>query len=263
MNSAPNVKPICHWPCAPSDPALSPDTVHVWCADLDLPAPVIQRLQDDLSLDERRRAARFHYDIDRDRYIARHGLLRLILGGYLHISPAQLKFIYNSYSKPALSSEFESQALQFNLSHSQGLALIAVSCGRAVGVDIEWIWTDVEYRQIAESYFSPVEKAALNAINDHDLPLAFFNCWVCKEAFIKAHGEGLSLPLDQFDVCVDPNQPARLLDIRGEWGGDSKQHWQRWGMQRLQPATGYIAAIAAQDEHWELACWQTGSLTGE
>jgi 4'-phosphopantetheinyl transferase len=218
---------------------------------LNLPASQIHRLRHTLAADELERAERFHFEKDRQHFIAGRGLLRLILGHYLDTTPSQLRFHYSDYGKPALVLSPRQAPLNFNVSHSYGLALYAVTLGREVGLDVEKIRSDLEYEEIAERFFSPRESAVLLRLPTEVKPRAFFNCWTRKEAYIKARGEGLSLPLDQFDVSLAPGEPARLLDVRGD-----PQEASRWSLQALKPVSGYVAALAVEGSDWHLKCWQ-------
>jgi len=238
------------WLPPPTDLALLSDEVHVWRALLDLPVSRIQSLQHTLAADELRRADRFHFQKHHQRFVVARGLLRTILGCYLDIEPGQLRFCYSDYGKPSLSTPGQ-KALSFNLSHSGGLALYAVTRNREVGIDLERIRTDFEYAQIAERFFSPRENTVLRALPVSLKPEAFFTCWVRKEAYIKARGEGLSLPLDQFDVSLAPGEPAILLNTRGD-----SQEANRWSLRELSPGPGYAAALAVKGHGWRLACWQ-------
>jgi 4'-phosphopantetheinyl transferase len=245
------------WLPPPTNLILSSDEVHVWRAWLNLPASQIHRLRRTLATDELERAGRFYFEKDRQHFIAGRGLLRLILGRYLKTAPGQLRFRYSDYGKPALvlnPGQAPLQArLNFNVSHSYGLALYAVTLGREVGLDLEKIRSDLEYEEIAERFFSSQESAVLRKLPAEVKPQAFFNCWTRKEAYIKARGEGLSLPLDQFDVSLVPGEPARLLDVR-----EDSQEASRWSLYALTPASGYVAALAVEGSDWRLKCWQGG-----
>jgi len=162
-----------------------------------------------------------------------------------------LRFSYSPYGKPSLAEEFNVGALCFNLSHADGLALYAVTCGRQLGVDIERVRADLVDAQVAEQFFSPQEVAALRALSGNIQPQAFFNCWTRKEAYIKARGEGLSLPLDQFDVSLAPGEPAALLRTGGE-----PREVTRWSLKELSPGGDYVAALAVEGHGWRLRCWQ-------
>ena len=239
------------WYPPPVPLTLGNNEVHVWCASLDLPASQVQSLQNTLVIEELRRAERYYFQKDRKHFIVARGVLRDILGRYLKIEPGQLRFCHNPYGKPGLAGETGGETLCFNVSHSHGLALYAITRDRAVGVDVEFIRPDLATEDIAERFFSPREVAVLRTLPANIQPEAFFNCWTRKEAYIKAKGKGLSIPLDQFDVSLAPGEPATLLSVNGE----SKEA-SRWSLQELDVGSGYAAALAAEGHDWQLKCWQ-------
>lgn len=208
-------------------------------------------LQQTLDGNERVRAERFYFRRDRNHFIVAHGLLRLILSRYLNIEPSDLRFCYSPYGKPMLAKEFDGDRLRFNLSHSHGLALYAVTRARELGIDIERIRPDLTYEQLAERFFSPREVAALRAVPTSRRLGAFFSCWTRKEAYIKARGEGLSFPLDHFDVSLAPGEPATLLSTIGD-----PLETRRWSLRELDLAPGYAAALAVEGHDWRLKFWQ-------
>lgn len=229
---------------------LSSAEVHVWRAALDPVVSRVEELQRLLSADELQRAARFHFPRDRRRFIVARGILRDILSRYLEVSPSALAFRYSTYGKPSLADVAAHERLRFNLSHAHEMALFAVTCGREVGIDIEYLHRTIAYEEIAEHFFSTCERASLRAIPAPVKSQAFFNCWTRKEAYIKARGEGLSLPLDQFDVSLVPGEPAALLATRGD-----PLDTLRWSLQALAPHPDYVAAVAVAAQDWHLTCW--------
>jgi len=239
------------WNAPPADMAVSNDEVHVWRASLDLAESEVQRLAQTLSADERTRSERFYFERDRQRFIAGRGMLRQILGRYLGIDPSRLRFRYGAHGKPALAEPAGERGLRFNVSHSQGLALYAVTCNREVGVDLERVRPISNADRIAERFFSSQENAALRALPANLKCEGFFTCWTRKEAYIKARGDGLSFSLDQFDVSLAPGAPAALLDVRGH-----PQEVSRWSLLELIAGSGYVAALAVEGHHWRLKCWQ-------
>ncbi len=239
------------WRHPPERLVLSKAEVHVWRAALDLECAPVQNFERTLATDERARAARFHFDTHRNQFIVGRGVLRTILGRYLGIEPDRLQFRYSSHGKPALSAEQGSNAIRFNVSHSGGMALYAVTRERKVGVDLERIRPDFANEEIAERFFSPQEVAAFHALPPESRLEAFFACWTRKEAYIKARGEGLSLPLDRFDVSLAPGQPAALMSVH-----DDHREAARWSIRELSPGPDYVAAIAAEGHDWRLECWQ-------
>ena len=239
------------WTAAPQTVRGSHEQVQVWRFNLDAPPEVLQRCRALLSADEVARAQRFIRERDRARFTVARGTLRLILARYLGCAPEELRFRYSAYGKPELGEPHGAGPLRFNVSHSGSLALIAVGMGRAVGVDLEQVRTNVAFAQIAARTFSPGEQAALRAL-PRALQLAgFFNCWTRKEAYIKARGLGLALPLDQFDVSVAPEAPAALLSTAGEPAAASQ-----WSLQALAPGDGFVGAVAAEGLDWQVVAWQ-------
>lgn len=205
---------------------------------MDIDAVRLDRLNATLSPEERERAARFHFPLHRQHFIACRGMLREILSGYLEMAPAEVRFSYNSYGKPAT----EGSTVRFNVSHSGGWALFAVTEAREVGIDIERIDPRAAQDQIPERFFSPWEVAQLRSLPATQQTDAFFRCWTRKEAYIKARGLGLSLPLNSFDVTLAPGEPAALL--RG--GGN-------YALEELPAPPGFAAAVAAEGSDWAVA----------
>lgn len=232
---------------------LVTDEIHIWCASLDQPVSQFQRLKQTLSMDEQMRAERFHFKQDRKHFIISRGILRTILGRYLNMKPNQLKFCYGKNGKPALAGTFRNRTIHFNISHSEAVGLYAFTQDSEIGVDIEHIRDISEMEQIAEHFFSVRENAIFSALPKSEKRETFFKCWTCKEAFIKAIGNGLSIPLEKFDVSIVPGEPVKLISIEGD-----QKRAARWSIQELKPAPGYVAAFALQRRSWLLYCWQWG-----
>lgn len=231
---------------------LARDEVHSWCVSLDVPPDTSADLYATLTDDERNRSARFRFQRDRRRFVVAHGALRDLLGRYLGTHPGQIRFVYNEFGKPELSPEFGSR-LKFNLSHSGGLALIAIAADADVGVDLEYIRAQPDYADIARRFFSAAEVDQLNTLPSHVQARAFFSCWTKKEAYVKACGEGLAIPLTSFSVplAADPAPtPARL----GGASNDTAPS-RRWSLYTLQPAPGYIGALVVEGSGWRLRRW--------
>lgn len=239
------------WDSAPPSAVLSRKEIHVWSASLDQPASYVHELGHTLATDERERANRFFFEQDREHFIVARSLLRTILGRYLDVEPSNLRFAYGPHGKPALAEPFGQGKLRFNLAHSQGLALFAVSRELELGIDLEYIRPIPEIDEIAERFFSAQERAMLRAVPVNKKQEGFFNCWTRKEAYLKAIGNGLTRPLDQFAVSLAPEEPARLLRVEGD-----TQEGGCWSLRTLAPVPGYIGALAVQGRDWSLACWQ-------
>ena len=234
------------WSQPPDDLDLQSHQVDIWRARLNLPNDSLKVLDATLSADETERAARFHFLEDRDRFIAAHGCLRDILARYLHCKPGRLILSVNQYGKPVL----EDYKLEFNLSHSGDFALVAITSERKVGVDIERFRSDIEFESIASRYFSQSEVSELLALTSEQKAHGFFNCWTRKEAYIKAHGLGLSLPLEGFDVSLIPNEPVILRATRPD-----PQEATRWTLLSLEVDSGYVSAVAAEGKDLEFRLW--------
>jgi 4'-phosphopantetheinyl transferase len=230
---------------------VAADVVHVWRIALTLPAHALRELGQILAPDERARAERFLFSADRERFIAARGTLRLILGAYLACAPGEVRFRYGPHGKPALAGEPQDDPPRFNLSHSGDLALYAVTRGREVGIDVERTRPDIASETIAEQFFSPREVATLRALPVHLQEKAFFACWTRKEAYIKATGRGLAIPLASFDVTLAPGEQPALVSTRND-----PREAARWRLCDLDAGAGYAAALAVEGHDWRLACWQ-------
>jgi len=239
------------WSTPVDNISLSNSDVHIWRASLNLPAARVDELAEVLSGDEQERAGRFHFERDRRRFIVARAALRTILGQYEQLEPGRLQFRYGPQGKPFLADQPEHNELRFNIAHSHELALLGFTRGRELGVDLEYIRPLKDLNQIAARFFSARENATLKKLPSSQKQVAFYTCWTRKEAYIKAIGEGLSMPLDAFDVSLGPDAPAALISVR-----DDPDEARRWSMQALQPAPNYIAAFIVEGRTWHLARWQ-------
>jgi 4'-phosphopantetheinyl transferase len=219
-------------------PPLTPDAVHLWPLRINAESWPDVEWTGYLSEDERSRAQRFRFPIDAYHFSAARALLRIVLAGYVRCDPRRLIFGYAAHGKPFLPHE---RQLHFNLSHSGGGALIGVTLEREIGVDVEAVRADVEVESIAQQFFSGAEQAALASLPQAARTQAFFDCWTRKEAFVKARGEGLSLPLDQFDVSLQPGAPAQLLATRPD-----AREAAAWELLALDYGAGYAAAVMTE-----------------
>jgi 4'-phosphopantetheinyl transferase len=221
--------------------ALPAEEVHVWYRTLLPDIPNLGSFYDLLSTDERERAGRYHFDRHRNEFILTRATLRILLAAYLEKSPEQFAFKYSAQGKPSLANE--TTDLRFNVSHTvsltDGLAALAFARNREIGVDVEKIRPDRDAGKLAERFFSPTERDYILQFSGQTLDDAFFRCWTRKEAFIKAKGGGLSIPLDQFDVSIADDQPAALLATRPD---PTEAH--RWQLHNLPVQAGYAAALA-------------------
>ena len=222
----------------PGNAGVPTGRVDVWSVRLDEPARTGSEILT-LSPDEIARANRFHFEKDRIHFTRCRSALRDLLAGYLAIPAADIRFEYLTSGKPQLAAEQNPSALQFNVSHSANMALIAVGSEHRLGVDIEKIRGDVDITALAERFFSLRERAGLLALPDHLRVPGFFACWTRKEAFLKATGEGLSFPLEDFSVSTHPDLDPQLEDIKGNTAAGK-----HWFLADLSVVDGFRAAVA-------------------
>lgn len=237
------------WASPPSPLALGADDVHVWRVDLALAEATVSHLREELSHEEAERAARFRSPADGRRFVVAHAALRSILAGSLGADPRELRLTAEDGGKPFLAAP-AAAPVRFNLSHSRDLALVAVSQGREVGVDLEYRQIrDVD--EIAGRYFSAVERRNLEGMALDQRRAAFLRGWVLKEAYLKACGDGLRRRLDDFDVTLDDEDPPRLLAVRDRPGDEA-----RWSFRYLRPHPEFVAALAVEGAGWRLERWE-------
>ncbi len=241
-DSSPVVWKPGHTPCI-----LRSNEVHVWIASLDISEGQYYILRDTLSDEELERAARFRFEKDRKRFTSARGILRSLLSGYLDTDANKISISYGRYGKPQLSPGSSAIPVHFNLAHAHSRALFAFALDRDVGVDIEFMRRDVAQDDIAERFFSPHEKAALDSLPPDMKRKGFFTCWSRKEAFLKATGKGLSFGLDRVEVTVNPESPASVLSI-----GGSKEDAAGWSLQDIPADEDYSAALAVKGHGFNL-----------
>jgi 4'-phosphopantetheinyl transferase len=224
------------WTEPPSSPSLETGTVHVWRIALTQKDDRLERFRRTLEAGELERAGRFHFDKDRRHFIVARGFLRSVVARYLKSQPETLRFEYGAYGKPALGTE---HTLRFNLSHSNEVALLAVSLDADIGVDVEHIRADFASEDIARRYFSRAEVEVFNALPPEERVAAFFRCWTRKEAYIKAIGKGFSQSLSAFDVTLAPGMAPALLRAEDD---DAS----RWWMSDIEVGEGYAGALIVE-----------------
>jgi 4'-phosphopantetheinyl transferase len=222
---------------------LNRDEIHVWTASPEIALQQAAELERTLSTDEIDRARRFHFETDRRNFIGRRAILRAILADYLATTPSSLRFLYNDFGKPRLDGSPEARSLSFNQSRSRGLTLVAVTLDRDVGVDIEFVNDSVPTAELATSFFSTNEIATLQALPESLRLAGFFNCWSRKEAYIKARGMGLSIPLDSFDVSLNHGDAGTVVV-----NGNSSD----WKIENLDIDPRFAAAVGAPGRDWKV-----------
>lgn len=236
-----------NWTSPPDKLNLNTNQVDVWRVSLNNLPDSVQSAESTLSDDESQGATRFRFDADRHRFTVSHIALRDVLSRYLHIEPGEINFTVGEYGKPVITSNLK---LDFNLSHSGDYALIAVAREHKVGVDVELFRDNMEVEKIAHRFFSEKENAELMSLSSEQQQIGFFNCWTRKEAYIKAHGLGLSLPLDSFDVSLTPNESAVLRATR-----PNPDEASRWTLLSLDVEDHYAGAVAVEGRDLDFRFW--------
>jgi 4'-phosphopantetheinyl transferase len=228
------------WPLAPADTRLDPNEIHVWCARLEDFYRDLPRLNAVLSPDERMRASRFHFVADRDRFIAGRGILRALLARYLRQDAATIQFSYGRFGKPEIAGPDVRRRLYFNISHSDALAVYAVTGACPIGVDVERVHDIPGMDAIGSLAFGSTEAGRLAALPPDQRCEEFFACWAANEARLKATGDGLAHHL---------GTRRREPPLRGSMPSE-------WRLHRLRPAPGYVGALACRHDSARLSLWR-------
>ncbi|HXD11351.1 MAG TPA: 4'-phosphopantetheinyl transferase superfamily protein [Anaerolineales bacterium] len=220
---------------------LTGSDLHVWCASLIGSADELARYESMLAQDEKARAGRFYFERDRDRYIFGRGILRTLLGGYLRLSPDQINFTYEPDGKPAVEHISPEHKLQFNLAHSNAWAVYIFGWDRLVGIDIEHIRPLQDANHFAGQYYTARESELINSLSGDEKWATFYKIWTCKEAFLKAKGTGLTVPINHAEISLQTSNSAHLASI----DGDTEQA-AVWRLEIFNPIANYQAAIAVE-----------------
>ena len=238
------------WSQAVPGKFINSDEIHVWRVFLDVTTDEFEKLRESLSVDESARAERFHFEKDRNHFIAARGTLRKIVGSYLNKRPGKICFEYGPHGKPMLAHVAGDDGIFFNLSHSGSLALCAVTLRKKIGIDIENIRDYINVRQVAGQFFSQNEISSLEKIDINKRSELFFQYWTRKEAFLKATGEGISFPMDQCDVSLISGGVWSPVIVQ-----DNNRKISSLYVQDLFPGNGYAAAIAVEGGDCNISCW--------
>lgn len=234
------------WLCPPENLSLGLNEAHIWLVRLNEINAI--ELEQIISDSERSRAARFHFELHKKIFIGSRGILRIILGKYLQINPRRLQFEYGEFGKPYLAGEYGSK-IKFNLSHSNDLAIFAVTRRREVGVDIEHINHSFVDERMVSQCLAPLETAHFQSLPKEKRNVFFFESWTRKEAFLKACGSGLA---------VAPNQLETLsfTDFSKSFAGDNSEYrMSDWSLQTIPLINGYAAALAVEGNSPRLRFW--------
>lgn len=240
-----------YWPQGPERLELAPDEAHVWAVPL-ADGPIAS---DDawatLSSDERIRAEDFRFEDPKRRFVVARFALRRLLGRYLGVQPAAIEFDVDSNGKPRLAQKHAATGLRFNVSHSGDLALVAITAGCEVGIDVERLREVIRMDQIAKRFFHPSEAEALLATPIAERSVAFFRYWTANEAVLKALGTGITGSLAHFHVPPGDGSQGWIELPPGPGREKSSRCW----IERLAPCEGYEAAIAFVGSERRVRCW--------
>lgn len=239
-NGSYNARLNCLWISSPSVVKLFPYQVHIWRIHLDLSSNRIYKLKKLLSPYEIAKVDKFYFEMHRRRYIARHGLLRIILSKYISSDPDQIQFSYSKSGKPELMPIKKQKLPSFNLSYSNELALCAITLNRSIGIDVEYIRENINVDLLAEHYFKPYEYKMINALSIDQRKKTFFDLWTLKEAYLKGTSEEID-GFEKIEFSISPNEPPELISNRENISESSL-----WSIYQLIPLDGYTASLAVE-----------------
>jgi 4'-phosphopantetheinyl transferase len=228
------------WLPPPAEITLSDSIVHIWRSHLDIQYSQFQKYYAFLNDTERKRADRYRFDKSRHRFIVTRGILRLLLSQYCSKPAEEIEFQYNDWGKPYLTGDKEIRFM-FNIAHSNNLAVFAFTHTGNIGIDVEYNHPIKDMDQMVVNFFSKFEQATYETLPQSRRLKAFFTCWVRKEAYIKARGKGLSIPLNSFDVAVETDAINLLLRDQTDETATKK-----WIIYDVNVGEGYSAALAVE-----------------
>ena len=228
------------WQIPPDKLVLADNETHVWRAKLDLSADEITELTKILAEDEQVKANRFRFPEHQRRYIAARGILRKLISSYSNISADSVQFDYNSHGKPKITEFLNNQNLQFNVSHSEELALYGITRDRRIGIDLEYLREMNDVVQIAQRFFAPRESAVIASLHGDEQKRVFFQFWTAKEAYLKAIGSGLAGGLDKVEISLE-KQAVTLLSV-----SETSENAANWSLDRFIPDLNYVATVVTE-----------------
>lgn len=239
------------WKKPPADLKLDSKFIDIWRTPLDLPKSEIDNYANLLSAEEMKRAERFKVKRKYREYIISRGLLKKILGIVLKSDPLDIRIQYAEHDKPFITDTWRDKQVSFNVSHSHKQTVIALSLDRTLGIDIEHIRDNVEFKKLAKRFFSKQESSDLDTYTNSGIAKAFFACWTRKEAYVKALGDGISFGLSEFSVSVNPYDSD--VSLTTHWDQDEAS---KWSIKNLETEEDYIAALATDGGKFKLRLWR-------
>ena len=238
------------WLSTPTNLEISSRTIDVWRCPLDLAVNQIETLSACLSAQERQRADKFRFEHSRHQFVTTRARLRQCLALATGKRASEIEFELGPSGKPFLAGNSQTSELQFNVSHTDSLALIAITRGQRIGIDVESLTRNVQHNQVSQNFFSATEKAAIAALPDDQAPASFFACWTRKEAVLKAIGTGIAHGLDSFAVATDPEIVHCRTELQSEDGSV-----ETWRVESLSCGAGFMGALAYQHRPAEIRYW--------
>jgi len=227
-----------------------PSETHVWQIDLEQQESTTERFERLLSSDERGRSEQFHFDHLRERYILTHGALRMILAGYFGKPPEKLQFGHGRFGKPFLVDPPVS--IEFNLSHCEDLALVAITDGRSVGIDVEKV-RELQYLDsIINRFFSAEEQRFITSVPAHVQARAFLTLWTRREAAAKACGLNLAAALGNLEIPTFPYGGGAVIGKTGGGDGTSRRSVDSWFLRDLEIGADHRGAVCVEGKMCEL-----------
>ena len=237
------------WQTPPEGLALREGEVHVWRGIVDIPSADLQVCWKTLKTDEQERAQRFRFAQHRTRFISARGMLRKLLGHYLSLAPQDIELGIGLQGKPFVQSQGRDK-LYFNVSHSQKLVLIAFSASSEVGIDVEGPQSHLNHQAIAKRIMNKQEASWFHSLPESKRKSALFNCWTRKEAFVKAHGKGLTFPLRDITVTFLPEQPTSIVRIE-----NPELHTLSWSIYSIYARPQYAGALVVAGKPRSIKYW--------
>ena len=244
------VKNSSAWLTTPASLEISSMTIEVWRCPLDLAADQSDKFNKCLSEQERHRAKQFRFGGKRYQFVTTRARLRPSLSRATGSLASEIEIEVSASGKPFLAGKAHSSDVQFNVSHTDGLALIAITRGQAIGIDVESLEQSVQHTRLAENYFSAKEKNTIAALPSEQVPASFFACWTRKEAVLKAIGTGIVHGLDSFDVATEPQITHCQTELHSEDGSVDT-----WCVETLPCGAEFLGALAYQKQPVEIRYW--------
>lgn len=229
-----------NWQTPPTELNLFHNEVHIWCVNLNIPESQIEQLAKLLCEEEITRANRFHFPHHRQRFIVARSTLRIILGRYLKIEPSNIQFQYTPKGKPSIKGD---EGLNFNMSHSENMALYGITRDRLIGVDIEYLRPMEDAAQLAKRFFCQSEYEVISPLPPGEREKVFFRAWTAKEAFLKATGAGIGGGLEGVEVDLTCEDTIRFLRLK-----EPEYTVSDWSLLSLIPADEYRGAVVVQGD---------------